>query len=267
MTAHPLLVPALQIAREAAASLLHGFRTRPESSEKGRNDLVTEFDLASETLLRERLGQLTPDIPILAEEEGGELGPELSWCCDPLDGTMNFVHGHPFFCVSVGLLNAGVPELGIVVAPALALEYAGGAGSPTTRNGEACSVSQISSVKESLLATGFPADRSVAPSNTLATFEYMLNRCHGVRRCGSAALDLCLVSDGTYEAYWERKLAAWDVAGGIALVEAAGGQVSHRNGGPIDISQGHILASDGLVHEEMVQLLEQSLDSDSGSSS
>ena len=128
---------ALGVAREAAKGLLAGYRTRPAATEKARSDLVTEFDVRSEILIRERLGHETPDIPIVAEEQGGT-AKGLTWYCDPLDGTMNFVHGHPFFCVAVGAMDGLVPVAGAVVAPVLGVEWWGGPGIGAFRSGSPC---------------------------------------------------------------------------------------------------------------------------------
>ncbi|HWZ89973.1 MAG TPA: inositol monophosphatase family protein [Polyangiaceae bacterium] len=248
---------AFEVATEAAELLLAGFRKHPAVTEKARADLVTDFDLASERLIRQRLTERTPEIAIVAEEQGGVAAPGAgrTWFCDPLDGTTNFVHGHPFFCVSIGLGEAGQPVAGAVVAPALGTHWLGFRGGPTLRNGEACRVSQTSELGHALVGTGFPSDRSRSPSNNFDAFVRIKQRLRGVRRCGSAAIDLCLVADGTYDAYWERRLNAWDVMAGSALVLAAGGELSALDGTPPDLSVGHILASNGRVHRDLLALL------------
>lgn len=247
---------AFEVASEAAQLLLTGFRKQPAVREKGRADLVTEYDLASERLIRQRLGERTPEIPIVGEEQGGTAAAlGLTWFCDPLDGTTNFVHGHFFFCVSIGASEAGRPIAGAVVAPALATHWVGYAGGPALRNGEPCHVSNTQELEHALVATGFPSDRSDPASNNFAAFTSVKRQVRGVRRCGSAAIDLCLVADGTYDAYWERRLNAWDVMAGSALVLAAGGQLSALDGTPPDLSVGHVLASNGLVHGHLLNLL------------
>ncbi|HEX3777599.1 MAG TPA: inositol monophosphatase family protein [Polyangiaceae bacterium] len=249
---------AFDVAREAAAYLLSGFRRHPAVTEKARADLVTEYDLASERLIRRRLAERTPGIAIVAEEQGGVPAADagLTWYCDPLDGTTNFVHGHHFFCVSIGAAEAGKPIAGAVVAPALATHWVGFRGAPPKRNGEPCRVSETETLDHALVATGFPADRSRAPSNNFDAFMRVKQRVRGVRRCGSAAIDLCLVADGTYDAYWERRLNAWDVMAGSALVLAAGGELSALDGTPPDLSVGHILASNARIHRELLGLLD-----------
>jgi myo-inositol-1(or 4)-monophosphatase len=247
---------AFEVASEAAQLLLAGFRKHPAVREKGRADLVTEYDLASERLIRQRLGERTPQIPIVGEEQGGSAAAGgLTWYCDPLDGTTNFVHGHFFFCVSIGVAEAGQPVAGAVVAPALATHWVGYTGGPALRNGEPCHVSNTRELGHALVATGFPSDRSDPASNNFAAFTSVKRQVRGVRRCGSAAIDLCLVADGTYDAYWERRLNAWDVMAGSALVLAAGGQLSALDGTPPDLSVGHVLASNGLVHGHLLNLI------------
>ncbi|MEO7034403.1 MAG: inositol monophosphatase family protein [Polyangiaceae bacterium] len=256
-TAEELAQVAWDVAREAAEILRGGFRKHPSVTEKGRADLVTEYDLASERLIRQRLAERTPEIAIVAEEQGGAAatGDGLTWYCDPLDGTTNFVHGHFFFCVSIGVARAGHPIAGAVVAPALATHWVGWEGGGAFRNGEACRVSATATLEHSLLATGFPSDRSNPRTNNLPTYTRVKPLVRGIRRCGSAALDLCLVADGTYDAYWERKLSSWDVMAGSALVLAAGGTVSALDGSKPDLSVGQLLASNGRVHAELLPLL------------
>jgi myo-inositol-1(or 4)-monophosphatase len=248
---------AFEVATEAAQILLGGFRKQPAVTEKGRADLVTEYDLASERLIRQRLAERTPEIAIVAEEQGGKAGAgkALTWYCDPLDGTTNFVHGHFFFCVSIGVAEAGRPIAGAVVAPALSSHWRGWDGGPALRNSQPCRVSSTSVLGNALVATGFPSDRTQAATNNFEAFTRVKPLVRGVRRCGSAALDLCLVADGTYDAYWERRLNAWDLMAGSALVLAAGGTVSALDGTLPDLSVGHILASNGRIHSELLPLV------------
>jgi myo-inositol-1(or 4)-monophosphatase len=246
---------ALETAEEAAAYVMRAYRTDFASSEKGRADLVTEYDLASERLIRRSLKERTPDLPVVGEEEGGRPeGP--TWFCDPIDGTTNFVHGHPFFCVSIGLMRDGEPWLGAVVAPALGLRWHGFRGGEALRNGQPCRVSDTLVLSEALLATGFnPQSAQSQAGDNVDSFRRVLPHVRGIRRCGAAALDLCMTADGTYDAFWERKLNAWDCAAGAALVLAAGGRVTNLMGGPADLSVGHVLASNGHVHEAVLALL------------
>jgi myo-inositol-1(or 4)-monophosphatase len=245
---------ALDVATEAGKLLLAGYRSRPTPTEKARRDLVTEFDLQSEALIVARLSAATPTLGLVAEERGGEPKP-LSWFCDPLDGTTNFVHGHPFWAVSIGLLEQGQPVAGAVVAPALGLTWTGYRGGPAKRAGELCHVSETSELEQALVATGFPPDRQTAPQNNLDTFVRVKKVVRGVRRCGSAAIDMCLVADGTYDAYWERRLNAWDLAAGAAVLLSAGGKVTALDGGDVDLMLGHLIASNGRVHGALQRLI------------
>jgi myo-inositol-1(or 4)-monophosphatase len=248
-----LLRVALEAAREAGALAQAGWRKHPTAEHKGRVDLVTRFDRESETLLRERLAA-TP-FPIVGEEAGGERAAGLdepTWYVDPIDGTTNFVHGHPFWCVSVGLLAGVRPLLGVVVAPSLGIEWAGIANGTSTRNGEACRVSDVSRLDGALLATGFPYERETSPDNNFDAFVAIKKRCQAVRRCGAAAIDMCLVADGTYDGYWENKLKPWDVAAGAAIVLGAGGRITNYLGESADVTKGQMVATNGRMHEVLL---------------
>ena len=245
-------------AREAAQLVNGGFRKQCDVERKGPVDLVTHFDRDSETLLRDRLTSRLP-FPVVGEEQGG--APDgASFYIDPLDGTTNFVHGHPFWCVSVGLVAFGEPVLGVVVSPPLGLEWSGWIARSGERRcvrrssggDEPCVVSGTAAFEDALLATGFPYDRRTSPDNNFDAFVVIKQKCQAVRRCGSAALDLCLVADGTYEGYWERKLRSWDVAGGAAIVRAAGGRVTDFDGGSAFIPTGHIVATNGALHDALL---------------
>ena len=253
-----LLKAALEAARAAAALVEKGWRRRPAvAAKRAPVDLVTQFDRESEALLREALSSATP-FPVVGEEEGGERarGAEAAtWYVDPLDGTTNFVHGHPFWCVSIGLLRGALPILGVVVAPSLRTEWTGVAGRGSYRNGEACRVSETPRLNEALLATGFPFDRRTSEDNNFDAFVAIKKKCQAVRRCGSAAIDMCFVADGTYDGYWEKKLGPWDVAGGSAIVLAAGGHLSDYAGDPVDVTKGNVVATNGRVHAELVRAL------------
>ena len=267
-------------AREAARLVLGGFRKAPTVEHKGAVDLVTSFDRDSEELLRRRLGDALP-FAIVGEEHGGA-AERVAFYVDPVDGTTNFVHGHPFWCVSIGLVVANQPVLGVVISPPLGLEWYGwiapsgerlvmrrsatnaiafDANETETESvrivEEPCAVSTTARFEDALLATGFPYDRRTSPDNNFDAFVAIKKRCQAVRRCGSAALDLCLVADGTYEGYWERKLRPWDVAAGIALVRAAGGKVTDFEGGSACIETGHVIATNGAIHDELTVELAQ----------
>jgi len=257
---------ALLVAEEAATLVVAGYRSRPRPDKKGRNDLVTEFDRASEKLLLARLSALSPQIPIVAEESSaGETHgrPGLVWYVDPLDGTTNFVHGHPFWCVAVGLAEDEQPVAGAVVAPMLGVRWRGfvtpeAEGRPAPREGSAfrngapCAVSGTSDLDDALVATGFPAVRDRPPHDNFDSFIAVKRAAQGVRRCGSAAIDLCMVADGTYDGYWERSLHVWDTVAATAIVRGAGGMVTSLDGGPPDHHAGHVVASNRLVHRALL---------------
>lgn len=256
---------ALRVAQEAAALLRRGYRSRPHADEKGRADLVTAFDRESEALILARLAELAPGIPVVGEEGTSEEAStrardgRVFWV-DPLDGTTNFVHGHPFFCVSIGLAEDDRPVAGAIVAPALGTSWLGvvGPGGGATRDDVPCAVSCTEDLERALLATGFPADRTRAPDDNFDAFVRVKRVCRGIRRCGSAALDLALVADGTYDGYWERRLHGWDVMAGAALVLAAGGRVTDLVGAAPVYSVGRIVASNGRVHGALLAQLRAS---------
>jgi myo-inositol-1(or 4)-monophosphatase len=246
---------AFAVAREAAELVVVGFRSRPAWTEKGRADLVTEYDLASEKLIRRRLAEAAPELDVVAEEHGGEVRSAQVFFCDPLDGTTNFVHGHPFWCVSIGVLEAGAPVAGAVVAPSLATSWRGWRGGPALRNDAPCAVSGTAVLRDALLATGFPSERSTEPANNFTSFVRAKKAARGVRRCGSAAIDLCMVADGTYDGYWERQLNAWDLAAGAALVMSAGGRLTSLSGGEPNLAVGPVAASNGRIHDALLALI------------
>lgn len=247
-----VLPVVLETVERANAVLMRGYRTKPRADRKGEIDFVTEFDKESEAVLSAGLGPL--GFAMVLEESGG-VSADSTFFVDPLDGTTNFLHGHPFFCVSVGLLVNDFPALGVVSAPALGVTWVGIPELRATRNGEACGVSQTATLNDALLATGFPYDRRTSPQNNFKEYIHMKARTRGVRRCGSAAIDLCLVGDGTYDGYWESKLNPWDLVGGSAVVLAAGGRISAFDGSPVRLRDGAVLATNGKLHDVLVSEL------------
>ncbi len=259
-----LLATALEVAREGAALIQEGHRqkkvTAAVTHHKGATDLVTDYDRACEELLRARLLSRTPH-PVTGEEFGGaDESESIRWLVDPIDGTTNYVHGHPFYCVSIGLVENGLPVLGAIVAPALAHEWTGIVGAGSFRDGVPIVVSTTEVFGKSLLATGFPYERSEAHPDFVA-FERIKMICQAVRRCGSAALDLALVADGTYEGYWERRIKPWDAAAGAAIVLGAGGRLSRYDGSPFDVMKGDLVATNGHIHGELLAPLKEIADS------
>jgi myo-inositol-1(or 4)-monophosphatase len=248
---------AVATAQAAGEVLLSGWGKRPATQIKtAAIDLVTEYDKRAEAVVIEQLCREFPAHAIVGEE-GSRVGPADSkcvWYVDPLDGTMNFAHGMPFFAVSLGLVVDGEPVVGVVHAPALGWTFAAMVGHGATRNGAPIHVSQVASLPEGLFATGFPYVAG-EPNANLAEFSAFIHNSHGVRRVGSAALDLAFVAAGWLEGYWESNLQPWDLAGGAALILAAGGQVSDMDGGAFDARTGRILATNGVVHEQARNLL------------
>lgn len=238
---------------------MRGYRAHPGTVEKSRHDVLTEFDLASQAFILERLAASYPDARLVAEEGQAEVGlaeAGLSFAVDPIDGTTNFAHGHPFFCVSIGALWDGAPLAGAVVAPALRIAWHGWFGpdgAAAFRAGEPCRVSRTARLGDALLATGFPPERELAPANNFDSFMRVKKEARGVRRCGAAAIDLCFVADGTYDGYWERRLHLWDAAAAGALVLAAGGSVTALDGGPPRWAAGHLCATNGLIHGALIE--------------
>lgn len=243
------------IARQGAELVLSGFRTNARIEKKGAIDLVTEYDLACERLVRERLAAAFPSHRIVGEEGDPQGEGEYVWFVDPIDGTTNFAHGHPFFCVSIGLFHEARPLVGVVAAPALGLEWSAHAGGGASRNGAPCRVSGHETLADSLCATGFAYDRWRAVDDNLAEHDRFVKSTRGVRRCGAAALDLAMTADGTYDVYWEQSLKPWDLAAGMVLVTEAGGRLTDYLGAPTRPEAGQVVASNGLVHEETLASL------------
>ena len=244
---------ALGIAARASEILKEGaFRAHAAAHKQAATDLVTEFDKRSEALIVGAIASQFPGDSILAEEGGETVRGERRWLVDPLDGTTNFTHGLPFFCVSIGLEIAGRPEVGVVTVPALDWVFAAARGSGATMNGRPIRVSSTKTLGESLLATGFPYDNATSPENNFERFVRLYKCTQGVRRVGAAALDLCMVAAGWMDGYWERKLKPWDMCAGAVIVEEAGGRLSDYRGGPFSPDRPEIVASNGHIHEQLI---------------
>jgi myo-inositol-1(or 4)-monophosphatase len=245
-------------ARAAAAVLgeAHG-RAQPARLKAGPIDLVTEFDQRAEGAIVACLHAADPEALVVAEEggrHGSQAAARVYWV-DPLDGTTNFAHGLPLFSVSVALYQDGAPRAGVVLAPALGWEFAAARGRGATGNGVPLHVSTTPRLEESLLVTGFPYDRRVSPDNNFRRFEAFATASHGVRRLGSAALDLCCVARGWFDGYWERKLKPWDLAAGMLIAAEAGARVTAFDGGPTAPERGEVVATNGLIHAAVLEVL------------
>jgi myo-inositol-1(or 4)-monophosphatase len=244
-------------AREAGAIVRAGWGTLHAPERKGRIDLVTEYDRRSEALLLERIGARFPDHAVLAEESGAHAGAAVRWLIDPLDGTTNFAHNYPFFCVSVAAEAGGELIAGAVYDPVRDELFSAARGGGATLNAAPIRVSRIGLVEDALLVTGFPYSVREHPEAILPLFEAFLMRAQGVRRDGSAALNLCYLACGRFDGFWEGHLSPWDMAAGVLLVREAGGRVTDYAGGPFRLEGRQILASNGLVHDEMRAVLER----------
>lgn len=255
-----ILDVATTIAREAGALLRQAFPERRSIDYKSAAELVTDMDLASEQLLVNSLRQHFPSHLIVAEEGGADEGAQdapLCWVIDPLDGTNNYAHGYPMFSVSLALLQHGQPVLGVVYDPLRDECFTAEYGSGAFCNGRQLRVSRIETLSAALLLTGFPYSRFSLPETNIPEVSRMLMRCQDIRRSGSAALDLCYVAAGRGDGYWELGLKPWDHAAGALIVAEAGGRVSDWSGGPWNVWRDRCAATNGLIHDEMLTVLNE----------
>ena len=253
----------LDIATEAVMSagivLLNHWGKLNMVEEKGHpGDLVTEADKEAEAEILNVLNRHVPNHQILAEESG-QIGQnsDYLWAIDPVDGTTNYAHGYPVAVVSVGLMIEGIPQVGAIYNPFRQELFRAAKGLGATCNRRPIKVSQTDTLNKSLLVTGFAYDRRETTDNNYAEFCYLTHLTQGVRRSGSAALDLTDVACGRLDGYWERGIRPWDVAAGIVLVEEAGGRVTAYDDSPINIDAGRILATNGSLHRSLSQALIQ----------
>jgi myo-inositol-1(or 4)-monophosphatase len=222
---------------------------------KGAVDLVTEVDLASEAAILALLNDRMPGVPVLAEEGGGASSAATRWVVDPLDGTTNFVHGFPSFGVSVALQQEGRIIAGCVYDPVRHQAYSAGRDLGAHCEGRPLRVSAVSSLDRALLLTGFAYDRRQRADFYLRFVKAFLEKSQGLRRAGSAAMDMCHVAAGRADGFWEFGLNVWDIAAGVLLIEEAGGRVSDMLGGPLHFDKPRLLATNGWVHAEMQEVL------------
>jgi myo-inositol-1(or 4)-monophosphatase len=261
---HPdSFLPAMSaIAREAGALLLQYFNQGLKIEYKGDADLVTAADRAAETLIRERISKQFPSHDVLGEEQGlNDQGSDYRWYVDPLDGTTNFAHGYPVFSVSMALEHQSLEErssgqrtrriAGVVYDPTRDELFTAEQGEGAYLNGSPIHASKTTQLKECLVGTGFPSQKRHKNPN-IHFYHQITLRTHGVRRAGSAALDLCNVASGRFDGYWEFNLKPWDTAAGVLIVEEAGGKVSRFDGSPFELDSRETLASNGLVHDALV---------------
>ena len=247
---------ATELALEAGQFLKGKFNKAHEITFKGEIDLVTEADRGCEALLIARIEKAFPDHGILAEETRGSAATrEFTWIIDPLDGTTNYAHHYPVFCVSIALQRDGEVILGAVCNPMMEELFVAQKGGGAYLNGRRLAVSATTELTRSLLSTGFPYDIRVNPDNNINYFNAMALRAQAIRRAGAAALDLAYVAAGRFDGFWELKLHPWDTAAGCLMVNEAGGTVTNLFGGPFYLYSPHVLATNGRIHEAMSEIL------------
>jgi myo-inositol-1(or 4)-monophosphatase len=255
---------AMEVARDAGRLLLQGLESGFRVSRKGIVDLVTEVDVAAERLIVSRIREAFPTHHILAEENHrDDSGDGYKWIIDPLDGTTNYAHRYPVFSVSIALEFKGEVQWGAVFDPLRDEMFSARRGGGAFCNGAPIHVSATESLVASLLATGFPYDVQTDRRNNLKNYCAFAVRCQGVRRSGSAAIDLCYVASGRLDGFWELKLNPWDCAAGSLIVCEAGGTMTGFQGRAFSIYGGELVASNGRIHRQMLEVLE-SVPDDSG---
>jgi myo-inositol-1(or 4)-monophosphatase len=247
-----LISPMQAMAREAGSLIMGYFRQRVKIEYKGAVDLVTIADRQSEALILERIRKQFPTHDVMGEEGTRiETGSEYKWYVDPLDGTTNFAHGYPVFCVSLAVERLGKRVAGVVYDPTRDEMFSAELGGGARLNDNAIRVSTTATLGESLLATGFPSQKRHKNPN-IYFYQQLTLHSHGVRRAGSAALDLCNVASGRFDGFWEFNLNPWDTAAGVLILEEAGGKVTDFTGGEFQIASHETLGSNGLVHDALL---------------
>ena len=249
---------AIETAREAGRLLLEKFGRITSITKKGDINLVTEADLASEALIVERIKSYYPKHAILAEEGGDVIVVEgessWKWIIDPLDGTTNYAHGYPCFCVTLALEKAGSVAIGVTYDPTRDELFSAEKGQGASLNGRQIRVSETEEIGNALIVTGFPYDFKQRRDFARHLTEFMM-RSRGVRRDGSAAIDMAYVACGRFDGFWEEGLNPWDVAAGYLLIEEAGGRVSYYDGSEFSIYKPPLCASNGRIHGDMLRIL------------
>lgn len=246
----------LAAAAEAGEILRHYWGKKHTIEKKGAIDLVTEADLASERAIIRLIRTAFPEHAVLAEESGITLGNDShEWIIDPLDGTTNYAHGLPEFTISIAFAYEGDLVFGLVLNPVTGELFCGMKGQGATLNGLPIHVSGTQTLAESLLVTGFPYNLKTIIRPLMQRFERCLVASQGVRRLGSAALDLCYLACGRFEGFWEQNLAPWDTAAGVVIAKEAGASVSDFSNRPYSIKKKEILATNGFIHENLAMLL------------
>ncbi len=249
------LATAVEAVVRAGDIHLSKFRSGVRVDKKGAIDLVTEVDLEVERMFRAMIAERFPDHDVLAEEMGGAAtGARCRWVFDPLDGTTNYAHGLPIFCASLALEIDGQAEVAAIYDATRQELFTAERGVGAWLNGEPMKVSATAAIIDALLVTGFPYTVQQEPEHYLKVFGAYISRARAVRRLGSAAIDLCYVAAGRMDGFWEESLQPWDTMAGALIVQEAGGRVTALDGGPWVPANGHILASNGLLHEQMLEI-------------
>jgi len=258
-----LLATAIEAVLHAGAMQIAALGRQIRIDKKGVIDLVTEVDLAVETWFRAFIQERFPDHRILAEElqdrtQQGSASSPYCWILDPIDGTTNYAHGLPIFCASLALEVAGRLEVAAVYDPTRQELYTAERGGGAFLNGAPIRVSQTSALIDSLLCTGFHYQVHQSADDVVGLFAQFIGKARAVRRLGSAALDLCYVAAGRFDGFWEERLKPWDVAGGVLLIEEAGGVISGYDGTPYtDPRRGDLVATNGTIHAQMLDIIQR----------
>jgi myo-inositol-1(or 4)-monophosphatase len=253
-----LLATAVEAVLRAGDIQMASFGSSIQIDKKGAIDLVTDIDLAVERMFRELVAGRFPNHRILAEELGTGVEPASEgycWIFDPIDGTTNYAHGLPIFCASLALEEAGRLVLGAVYDPTRQELFTAERGGGAFLNGAPIRVSTTSALLDALLVTGFPYDVHQTVDEIVGLFGEFIGCAQAVRRLGSAALDLCYVATGRMDGFWEKRLKPWDMAAGGLIVEEAGGRVTGMDGAPFNCRAGHVLASNGRIHQDMLEVI------------
>ena len=247
---------SLSAAREASDYIREQSQLTRQIDFKGTTDLVTQADRGSEEIILRQIEAVYPEHSILAEESDGKrLESQFTWIIDPLDGTTNFVHGYPFYAVSIALFKDELPLVAVVADVFHEQIYSAVLGEGAYRNEEKIFVTEASTLEKALLATGFPYIHNEIWQRNIELFREFTDRCQGVRRAGAAALDLCHVACGWLDGFWEHGLQPWDSAAGILIVEEAGGKITRNDGSEFSIFHDNIVASNGVLHEEILEVI------------